>query len=233
MKKTIRKTYTFDDVLLVPQHSKVLPATVSLETQISARLSLKIPVLSAAMDTVTEAGMAIAMAREGGLGIIHKNLSIDKQAEEVRRVKRAESGLITRPYTLAPSDSLAKVRQIREEHRIGGFPVVDKGRLVGILTSRDIRFETNGKRLVKDLMTPRERLITAPEGTSSEDCVALLQKHRIEKLLIVTSEFGLAGMLTVRDILKRISYPNAVQDEKNRLLVGAAVGIGDDAWTRA
>ncbi|HOY85073.1 MAG: IMP dehydrogenase [Candidatus Cloacimonetes bacterium] len=233
MKKTIRKTYTFDDVLLVPQHSKVLPATVSLETQISARLSLKIPVLSAAMDTVTEAGMAIAMAREGGLGIIHKNLSIDKQAEEVRRVKRAESGLITRPYTLAPSDSLAKVRQIREEHRIGGFPVVDKGRLVGILTSRDIRFETNGKRLVKDLMTPRERLITAPEGTSSEDCVALLQKHRIEKLLIVTSEFGLAGMLTVRDILKRISYPNAVQDEKNRLLVGAAIGVTGDFLERA
>ncbi len=233
MKKTIRKSYTFDDVLLVPQHSKVLPATASLETKISARLDLKIPVLSAAMDTVTEAGMAIAMAREGGLGIIHKNLSIEKQAEEVRRVKRAESGLITSPYTLSPNDNLTKVRQIRDEHRIGGFPVVEKGRLVGILTSRDIRFETNGKRLVKELMTPRERLITAPEGTSSEDCVALLQKHRIEKLLIVTSEFGLAGMLTVRDILKRISYPNAVQDEKNRLLVGAAIGVTGDFLERA
>ncbi|MCB5247467.1 MAG: IMP dehydrogenase [Candidatus Cloacimonetes bacterium] len=233
MKKTIRKTYTFDDVLLVPKHSKVLPASVSLHTQITAGLNLKIPLVSAAMDTVTESGMAIAMAREGGLGIIHKNLSIDKQAEEVRRVKRAESGLITSPYTLAPNDTLAKVRQIREQHQIGGFPVVEKGRLVGILTSRDIRFETDGKRAVKDLMTPRERLITAPEGTSSEDCVALLQKHRIEKLLIVTSDFRLAGMLTVRDILKRISYPNAVQDPKNRLLVGAAVGVTGDYLERA
>ena len=233
MKKTIRKTYTFDDVLLVPQQSKVLPASVCIQTRISAKLSLKIPVLSAAMDTVTEAGMAIAIAREGGLGIIHKNLSIEKQADEVRRVKRAESGLITRPYTLAPNDTLERVHQIREEHRVGGFPVMEKGKLVGILTSRDIRFETNGKRLVKDLMTPRERLITAPEGTSNEDCVALLQKHRIEKLLIVTPDFGLAGMLTVRDILKRISYPNAVQDDKNRLLVGAAIGVTGDYLERA
>lgn len=233
MKHTIRKTYTFDDVLLVPQHSKVLPATVSLDTKISARLTLKIPILSAAMDTVTESGMAIAIAREGGLGIIHKNLSIEQQAEEVRRVKRAESGLITSPYTLAPNDTLAKVHQIREEHQIGGFPVMEKGRLVGILTSRDIRFEPNGKRLVKELMTPRERLITAPEGTSTEDCVALLQKHRIEKLLIVTPDFGLAGMLTVRDLLKRISYPNAVQDAMNRLLVGAAIGVSGDYLERA
>ncbi len=233
MKHTIRKTYTFDDVLLVPQHSKVLPATVSLDTKISARLTLKIPILSAAMDTVTESGMAIAIAREGGLGIIHKNLSIEQQAEEVRRVKRAESGLITSPYTLAPNDTLAKVHQIREEHQIGGFPVMEKGRLVGILTSRDIRFEPNGKRLVKELMTPRERLITAPEGTSTEDCVALLQKHRIENLLIVTPDFGLAGMLTVRDLLKRISYPNAVQDAMNRLLVGAAIGVSGDYLERA
>ncbi len=233
MKKAIRKAYTFDDVLLVPQHSKVLPAKVVLETMITANLVLKIPVLSAAMDTVTESGMAIAMAREGGLGIIHKNLSISQQAEEVRRVKRAESGLITNPYTLSSNDSLAKVHKMREQHRVGGFPVVDNGVLVGILTSRDVRFETNGRRLVKELMTPRERLITAPEGTSSEDCVALLQKHRIEKLLIVTPDFRLAGMLTVRDILKRISYPNAVQDHKNRLLAGAAIGVTGDYLERA
>lgn len=232
MKKTIRKTYTFDDVLLVPQHSRVLPSQVSLETRVTANICLKIPILSAAMDTVTESGMAIAMAREGGLGIIHKNLPIEKQAEEVYRVKRAESGLISKPYTLSPGDSLAKVHKLREQHQVGGFPVVEKGRLVGILTSRDIRFETNSRSLVKDLMTPRERLITAPEGSSTEDCVALLHKHRIEKLLIVSPDFELAGMLTVRDLLKRISYPNAVQDSKNRLLVGAAIGVTGDFLER-
>jgi IMP dehydrogenase len=233
MRKTIRKTYTFDDVLLVPQHSKIVPANVSLETRITAKLGLKIPILSAAMDTVTEAEMAIAMAREGGLGIIHKNLSIEEQAEQVHLVKRAESGLISNPYTLSPTDNLAKVLQIRAQHKIGGFPVVEKGKLVGILTSRDIRFETNSKRLVKDLMTPREHLVTAPQGTSSDDCIALLQRHRIEKLLIVTPDFALAGMLTVRDLLKRISYPNAVQDDKNRLLVGAAIGVTGDFLERA
>ncbi len=233
MKKTMRKTYTFDDVLLEPQYSQVLPAKVNLETRITPHLCLKIPILSSAMDTVTESDMAIAMAREGGLGIIHKNLSIEKQATEVSRVKRAESGLITNPHTLSPNDTLAKVQRLREEHRIGGFPVVENGRLVGILTSRDIRFVTDGKRPIKDLMTPRERLITAPEGTSNEDCVALLQKHRIEKLLIVTEDFSLVGMLTVRDILKRSSHPNAVQDAKNRLLVGAAIGVTGDFLERA
>lgn len=233
MKKTIRKTYTFDDVLLLPQHSRVLPSQVTLETKITTNFGLKIPILSSAMDTVTEAQMAIAMAREGGLGIIHKNMSIQRQAEEVRRVKRAESGLITNPYTLAPTDSLAKVHQLREKHRVGGFPVMENGRLVGILTSRDIRFETDETRLVKDLMTPKERLITASQDSSEEERVALLQKHRIEKLLIVTEDFGLVGMLTVRDIMKRISYPNAVQDSQNRLLAGAAVGVSGDWLERA
>lgn len=233
MKKTIRKTYTFDDVLLLPQHSRVLPSQVSLDTKITTNFGLKIPILSSAMDTVTEAQMAIAMAREGGLGIIHKNMSIQRQAEEVRRVKRAESGLITNPYTLAPTDSLAKVHQLREKHRVGGFPVMENGRLVGILTSRDIRFETDETRLVKHLMTPKERLITASQDSSEEERVALLQKHRIEKLLIVTEDFGLVGMLTVRDIMKRISYPNAVQDSQNRLLVGAAVGVSGDWLERA
>ncbi len=233
MKKTIRKTYTFDDVLLLPQHSRVLPSQVSLDTKITTNFGLKIPILSSAMDTVTESQMAIAMAREGGLGIIHKNMSIQRQAEEVRRVKRAESGLISNPYTLAPSDSLAKVHQLRQQHRVGGFPVMENGRLVGILTSRDIRFETDEKRLVKDLMTPKEGLITASQDSSEEERVALLQKHRIEKLLIVTEDFGLVGMLTVRDIMKRISYPNAVQDSQNRLLVGAAVGVSGDWLERA
>ncbi|NLW19492.1 MAG: IMP dehydrogenase [Candidatus Cloacimonetes bacterium] len=233
MKKTIRKTYTFDDVLLLPQHSRVLPSQVSLDTKITTNFGLKIPILSSAMDTVTESQMAIAMAREGGLGIIHKNMSIQRQAEEVRRVKRAESGLISNPYTLAPSDSLAKVHQLRQQHRVGGFPVMENGRLVGILTSRDIRFETDEKRLVKDLMTPKEGLITASQNSSEEERVALLQKHRIEKLLIVTEDFGLVGMLTVRDIMKRISYPNAVQDSQNRLLVGAAVGVSGDWLERA
>ena len=233
MKKTIRKTYTFDDVLLLPQHSRVLPSQVSLDTKITMNFGLKIPILSSAMDTVTESQMAIAMAREGGLGIIHKNMSIQRQAEEVRRVKRAESGLITNPYTLAPSDSLAKVHQLRQQHRVGGFPVMENGRLVGILTSRDIRFETDETRLVKDLMTPKEGLITAPQDSSEEERVGLLQKHRIEKLLIVTEDFGLVGMLTVRDIMKRISYPNAVQDNQNRLLAGAAVGVSGDWLERA
>ena len=233
MKANIRKTYTFDDVLLVPQSSNILPSSVSLETKITRTIQLKIPILSAAMDTVTEYEMAIAMAREGGIGIIHKNLSIEEQAEQVQLVKRAESGVITNPYTLSPTDRLAKVWELRAQHKVGGFPVVDKGKLVGILTSRDIRFETDGKLLVKDLMTPREKLITAPVGTSSEDCISLLQKHRIEKLILVNPDFSLAGMLTVKDLLKKINYPNAVQDEKNRLLVGAAVGVTGDFLERA
>ncbi len=233
MKKSIRKTYTFDDVLLVPQHSKILPSSVSLETRLTAGIALKIPIVSAAMDTVTESEMAIAMAREGGLGIIHKNLSIEEQAREVHLVKRAESGMISNPYTLSPTDTLAKVLKLKAEHKIGGFPVVERGKLVGILTNRDIRFETNRRRQVRELMTPRERLITAPEGSSLEECTSLLQKHRIEKLLIVTPDFKLSGMLTVRDILKRINHPHAVQDGKNRLLVGAAIGVTGDFLERA
>lgn len=233
MKKSIRKTYTFDDVLLVPQHSKILPSSVSLETRLTAGIALKIPIVSAAMDTVTESEMAIAMAREGGLGIIHKNLTIEEQAREVHLVKRAESGMISNPYTLSPTDTLAKVLKLKAEHKIGGFPVVEKGKLVGILTNRDIRFETNRRRQVRELMTPRERLITAPEGSSLEECTSLLQKHRIEKLLIVTPDFKLSGMLTVRDILKRINHPHAVQDSKNRLLVGAAIGVTGDFLERA
>lgn len=233
MNKNIRKTYTFDDVLLVPQRSEVLPASVSLETKITAGLSLKIPVLSAAMDTVTESGLAIAMAREGGIGIIHKNLSIADQAHQVHLVKRAESGVISNPYTISPDDTLATVLKLKAEYKVGGFPVVENGKLVGILTNRDIRFENDPNRRVRELMTPGQRLVTAPQGAAREECIALLQKHRIEKLLIVTPDFTLAGMLTVRDILNRVNYPNAVQDAKNRLLVGAAIGATGDWLERA
>ncbi len=233
MNKSIRKTYTFDDVLLVPQRSEILPSSVALETRITARLSLKIPLLSAAMDTVTEAAMAVALAREGGLGIIHKNLAIEDQAQQVHVVKRAESGIVSNPYTIGPRDTLAKVLALKAEYKVGGFPVVDDGKLVGILTNRDIRFETNPQALVADLMTPREQLITAPANTGPAESIALLQKHRIEKLLIVNEDFSLAGMLTVRDILKRSNHPNAVQDGNNRLLVGAAVGATGDFLERA
>ena len=231
--KNIRKSYTFDDVLLVPQRSEVLPSEVDLSTRISQRVQLRIPILSAAMDTVTEHALAIAIAREGGIGVLHKNLSITEQANEVHHVKRAESGVVSKPYTVSPHDSLARITELKQSHKIGGFPVVENGRLMGILTNRDIRFETDTRRKVKELMTPRERLVTAPTGVSLEDAKALLQKHRIEKLLLIGPDDQLTGMITVRDIMKRIDYPNAVQDSKNRLLVGAAIGVTGDFLERA
>jgi IMP dehydrogenase len=233
MRKPIRKTYTFDDVLLLPQSSKVLPTQVDLSTRVTPKIKLHIPLVSAAMDTVTESVLAIAIAREGGMGIIHKNMSIEEQANEVHLVKRAESGVVTNPYTVKPSDTLESVLALKNKHRVGGFPVIDKGKLVGILTNRDIRFESNLKKHVKDLMTPRERLITANEGVSMEEAQTLLQKNRIEKLLITNGKGELAGMITVKDIMKRIDYPKAVQDKKNRLLVGAAVGVTGDFLERA
>lgn len=231
--KKIRKSFTFDDVLLVPQRSDVLPSGVDLSTRITPNIQLRIPILSAAMDTVTEHALAIAMAREGGIGIIHKNLSIADQANEVHMVKRAESGVISNPYTLAPEDTLAKVFELKKSHKIGGFPVLKNERLVGILTNRDIRFETDPRRKVKELMTPRERLVTAPADITLEEAKTLLQKNRIEKLLLVEADDRLAGMLTVRDIMKRIDYPNAAQDSKNRLLTGAAIGVTGDFLERA
>jgi IMP dehydrogenase len=233
VKKPIRRTYTFDDVLLLPQSSQVLPARVNLSTQITKSIHLHIPIISSAMDTVTESALATTLAREGGIGIIHKNMSIEEQANEVHLVKRAESGVITSPYTVTPNDTLHTVHELKTRHKIGGFPVVDKGRLVGILTNRDMRFENNLKKHVKDLMTPREKLITAPEGVSMELAQTLLQKHRIEKLLVVDADFHLLGMITVRDIMKKIDYPQAVQDNKNRLLVGAAIGVTGDYLERA
>lgn len=233
MMKKIRKSYTFDDVLLVPQRSEVLPANVSLDTWITHSIQLRIPVLSSAMDTVTEHAMAIAMAREGGIGIIHKNLSIADQAAEVHLVKRAESGVITKPYTIGPEDTLTKVFSLKKQHRVGGFPVLENGRLVGILTNRDIRFETDPHRKVRVLMTPRERLVTAAPDISIDEAKILLQKNRIEKLLLVEAEDTLVGMLTVRDITNRIQYPDAVLDLHERLLVGAAIGATGDFLERA
>lgn len=229
----IRKSYTFDDVLLIPQHSSILPSEVNLESTITKSIKLRIPLLSAAMDTVTEADTAIAMAREGGIGIIHKNLSIADQAWHVHQVKRAESGVVTNPYTIHPSDTLSKVLEMKHAHRIGGFPVVEDGVLTGILTNRDIRFEKDVNKTVQELMTPKSKLITAAEDVSCEDAIALLQQNRIEKLLLVNGRFELKGMITVRDIMKRQAYPSAVQDSKNRLLVGAAIGVTGDYLERA
>lgn len=233
MKKQIRRTYTFDDVLLLPQSSSVLPAKVDLNTKITPKIRLHIPLVGAAMDTVTESALAIALAREGGIGIIHKNMPIEEQANQVHLVKRAESGVVSNPYTVSPQDTLEKVWALKNLHKIGGFPVLDKDRLVGILTNRDMRFETNPKKQVRELMTPREKLVTAPMGIVMEQAQLILQQNRIEKLLLINKTGELAGMITVRDIMKKIAYPDAVQDRKNRLLTGAAVGVTGDFLERA
>lgn len=229
----IRKSYTFDDVLLIPQRSEILPSQVDLGTRITKNIALRIPLLSAAMDTVTEHELAVAIAREGGIGILHKNLTIEEQAAEVTLVKRAESGVITIPYTISPEDSLATVTKMKEDYKVGSFPVIEDGKLVGILTNRDVRFETDMSRKVRELMTPKERLITASADINWDDAKVLLQKNRIEKLLLVDDEHHLVGMLTVRDIRNRIDYPNAVQDSQERLLVGAAIGVRGDYLERA
>lgn len=233
MKKAIRKSYTFDDVLLVPQASSIMPSQVNTKTQLTDKIMLNIPIISAAMDTVTESALAIALSREGGIGIIHKNMPISEQANEVHLVKRAESGIVCNPYTISPTDTLESIYAMKNKYRIGGFPVIDKGKLVGILTNRDVRFETNPKRQVKDLMTPKDKLITAPEHISMKEAQVILQSHRIEKLLIVNKKDELVGMITVKDIMKKIDHPFAVQDKNNRLLVGAAVGVTGDYLERA
>jgi len=233
VKDQIRKSYTFDDVLLLPKHSQVIPSQTDVQTRLTERILLRIPIISAAMDTVTEAALAIALAREGGIGVIHKNLSIADQANEVHLVKRAESGVVTHPYTVSSADTLAQVYELKNKYKIGGFPVVDRGKLVGILTSRDIRFETKMNTPVRKLMTPKTRLITASPDVTLSQARSILQKHRIEKLLIVDSDQKLLGMITVRDLMKAFDYPNAAQDTKNRLLVGAAVGVIGDFFERA
>lgn len=224
---------TFDDVLLVPAYSQVLPREVDIRTRLTKNIQLNVPLLSAAMDTVTEASLAIALAREGGLGILHKNMSIDKQAEQVRKVKRSESGLIFDPITLPEDSSIGDAQRLMKENKIGGIPIVDtNNKLVGILTNRDLRFETDNKRRVSDVMT-KENLITAPEGTTLKKAEKILQQYKIEKLPVIKKDGTLYGLITYRDILQLQSFPHAVKDSFGRLLVGAALGITRDLLERA
>jgi IMP dehydrogenase len=224
---------TFDDVLLVPRRSAVLPGQTDLRTRLTRRIELAIPLISAAMDTVTESRMAITMAREGGIGIIHKNMSIDRQAEEVDRVKRSESGMIAKPFTIGPRETLGDVLRLMERSSVSGIPVVDDGRLVGIITNRDLQFETDRSRSVHEVMTPQDRLVTAPVGTSMEEARQILHRHRIEKLPVVDGNGVLQGLMTVKDIRKRQQFPNACKDERGRLRVGAALGASHKDVDRA
>ncbi len=225
--------FTFDDVLLVPGYSQVLPREVDIRTRLTKSITLNIPMLSAAMDTVTEASLAIALAREGGLGILHKNMSIEKQADQVRKVKRSESGLIIDPITLHEDATIGAALQLMKDNKIGGIPIVDAGnKLVGILTNRDLRFETDKTVKVKQVMT-RENLITAPEGTDMKKAEKILRQYKIEKLPVVNKQGKLIGLITYRDILQLINNPNAVKDQYGRLLVGAALGITRDLHDRA
>ena len=226
------KALTFDDVLLVPKASDILPRDVILKTRLTQKISMNIPLLSAAMDTVTENEMAVALARQGGIGIIHKNLSIDQQALMVDRVKRSESGMIANPITLSADKSINDAKKVMENYHISGLPVVKDGKLIGIITNRDIRFETDGNLSVKDRMTS-ENLVTVSEGTTLEDAKKVLQQHRIEKLLVVNDEGDLAGLITVKDIQKKEDFPNACKDENGRLRVGAAIGVNNDSIDRA
>jgi len=223
---------TFDDVLLVPARSSVVPRDVDIKTRLTRKINLNIPLLSAAMDTVTEAGMAIAIARHGGMGIIHKNLTIKEQAFEVDKVKRSESGMIVDPITLGPDDSIGTAWETMEKFKISGIPITENGKLVGILTNRDLRFHRDPTVPIKQLMT-KDNLITVPEGTGLEDAKELLHRHRIEKLLIVDSEKNLKGLITVKDIMKGIQYPQSCKDDRGRLRVGAAVGVSGDMLERA
>lgn len=233
MEKVVAEGLTFDDVLLVPSYSEVVPSEVTISTRLTREIAINIPVISAAMDTVTESRMAIALAREGGLGIIHRGMTVERQAEEVDRVKRSESGMIVNPVTLSPNDSLGDAWRIMEQYHISGVPIVDEEmRLVGILTNRDIRFETGGEQRIAELMTSKG-LITAPVGTTLEQAKEILHRHKIEKLPIVDDHGVLKGLITVKDIQKKISYPHAAKDSLGRLLVGAAVGVGEDLLQRA
>ena len=231
IKKVTREGLTFDDVLLVPAKSDVLPKQVSLKARLTNNIHLNIPLISAAMDTVTEGDMAIAIAREGGIGILHKNMTIKEQVSEVDRVKRSESGMIVNPVTLSSTNTLREALDIMGKYSISGIPVVDDGQLTGILTNRDIRFETNLNQLISQRMT-KENLVTTQVGTTLEQAEEILQRHRIEKLLVVDDEGRLKGLITVKDILKKKRFPNAVKDSFGRLRVGAAVGVSGDFMER-
>src|ERR671934_1622730 len=227
---------TFDDVLLVPQHSNVLPTQVDVSTRLTRNIRLNVPLVSAAMDTVTESRLAIAMAQHGGLGVVHKNLSIQEQASEVDRVKRSESGMIVNPITLSPTHRIYEALELMKKYRISGVPITEdgskEGRLCGILTNRDLRFETNVNRAIAEVMT-REPLFTVPVGTTLDAARAILHQHKVEKLLVVDRDYRLKGLITVKDIQKAVKYPNACKDSLGRLRVGAAVGIARDTLERA
>ena len=231
MAKIIKQAYTFDDVLLVPNKSEVLPREVSLKTKLTKKITLNIPLLSAGMDTVTESKMAIAIAREGGIGIIHKNMTIAEQAKEVDRVKRQENGVITDPIFLSPEQTLQDAENLMAQYRISGVPITVDGKLVGILTNRDTTFETDYSKKIGDVMT-KENLVTAPENTTLEEAKELLKTHKIEKLPLVDKEGFLKGLITIKDIEKTKAFPNAAKDEKGRLLCGAAVGVTGDMMER-
>ncbi|WP_018713990.1 IMP dehydrogenase [Brachymonas chironomi] len=224
--RLLGKALTFDDILLVPAYSEVLPKDTSLRTQFTRNIQLNLPLVSAAMDTVTEARLAIAMAQEGGIGIIHKNMTAQEQAAHVSKVKRHESGILRDPVVITPTTTVLEVKQLSEELGVSGFPVLDGGKVVGIVTNRDIRFETRLDVQVKDIMTQRERLVTAHEGISLADAKALLHEHKLERLLLVNDAFELKGLILVKDINKQTSFPNAARDDNGRLLVGAALGVG-------
>lgn len=230
--RLLQNALTFDDVLLVPAHSNVLPREVSLATQLTRNIRLNIPVVSAAMDTVTEAPLAIALAQEGGIGIIHKNMDISAQAAHVARVKRFESGVVNDPVTIQPHMTVRDVLALTRQHRISGLPVVDGKKVVGIVTNRDLRFETNLDQAISNIMTPKERLVTVREGASREEVMALLHQHRLERVLVVDDAFNLKGLVTVKDIQKSSDHPLACKDEKGRLRVGAAVGVGEGTEER-
>jgi IMP dehydrogenase len=225
--RVIQKALTFDDVLLLPAHSRVLPREVSLKSRLSRNVELNIPLVSAAMDTVTEARLAIVMAQEGGIGIIHKNLGVLGQAAEVAKVKRFESGVLKDPMTVKPEQTVREVIALQQEHKISGFPVVKNGKVVGIVTNRDLRFETQLDQPVKAVMTPQRELVTVREGTTRQQARELMHRHRLERVLVVDEEFHLKGLVTVKDILKESEHPNACKDAQGKLRVGAAVGVGE------
>ncbi|HWD98728.1 MAG TPA: IMP dehydrogenase [Bryobacteraceae bacterium] len=229
---TIPEGLTFDDVLLVPSRSEVLPAETDTRTKLTRRISLNIPIVSAAMDTVTESHLAIALAQQGGLGFIHRNMSVERQAEEVDRVKRSESGMIVDPITIEPDKKISDALALMERYRISGVPVVHEGKLVGILTNRDLRFESRFDLPISQVMT-KENLITVPVGTTLDEAEEILHRHRVEKLLVVDEHYNLKGLITVKDIQKKLKYPSAAKDEQGRLLVGAAIGATGDFLERA
>jgi IMP dehydrogenase len=230
--RVIQKALTFDDVLLLPAHSRVLPREVSLKTRLTRNLEINLPLVSAAMDTVTEARLAIAIAQQGGIGIVHKNLSPQAQAAEVAKVKRFESGVLRDPMTVNPEMTVREVMALQREQRISGFPVVKNGKVVGIVTNRDLRFETNLDQPVKAIMTPQRRLITVREGASREEAKELMHRHRLERVLVIDEEFHLKGLVTVKDITKEFEHPNAAKDAHGKLRAGAAVGVGEGTEER-